>query len=90
MSSNFGCAVSYNQARIIINPWDLLALSGDNGTEGDRVALGISDYRTGKVAILNTESSSDSFDSGSATAPEDLGSNSLCQTMALRGSLLTY
>ena len=56
-SSNFGCTTNYNLAQMIINPWNLLALPGDNGTEGDRVAIGIKNYREGKVSKLDMEGS---------------------------------
>lgn len=54
IGSNFGCADSYNLAHMIINPWNLLAQPGDNGTEGDRVAIGVQDYRIAKPEDLST------------------------------------
>src|SRR3990167_1694829 len=53
VESNFGCTTNYNLAQMIINPWNLLAREGDNGTEGDRVALGIYNYRIAKSVDLN-------------------------------------
>lgn len=58
VGSNFGCTTNYNLAQMIINPWNLLALPGDNGAESDRVAIGVKNYREGKVSKLNMESSS--------------------------------
>ena len=58
INSDFGCATNYNLAQMITNPWNLLTLPGDNGTEGDRVGLGVKDYREGKIAKLDMESSS--------------------------------
>lgn len=57
VGSSFGCTTSYNLAVMITNPWNLLALPGDNGTEGSRVALGEKNYREGKNAKLDMESS---------------------------------
>lgn len=62
IGTNFGCTTNYNLAQMIINPWNLLARPGDNGTEGDRVALGIKNYREAKAVDLDTVGS----DSGSA------------------------
>ncbi len=58
IGSDFGCTSNYNFAQMVINPWNLLALPGDNGTEGDRVAIGIKNYREGKLSKLDVESSS--------------------------------
>jgi len=60
VGTNFGCTTNYNFAQMVINPWNLLARPGDNGTEGDRVALGIQNYRTAKAVDLDSVSSSDS------------------------------
>ncbi|OGT38554.1 MAG: hypothetical protein A3F11_04680 [Gammaproteobacteria bacterium RIFCSPHIGHO2_12_FULL_37_14] len=64
VGSDFGCTTNYNLAQMIINPWNLLARPGDNGTEGDRVAIGIKNYRTAKPVDLNTVGS----DSGSSAS----------------------
>lgn len=58
IGSDFGCSTNYALAHMIINPWNLLATSGDNGTEGDRVAIGEKNYREGVVSKLDMESSS--------------------------------
>jgi type IV pilus biogenesis protein CpaD/CtpE len=58
IGNTFGCTTNYNLAQMIVNPWNLLATSGDNGTEGDRVAIGEKNYRIGKVSKLDMESSS--------------------------------
>lgn len=58
ISSNFGCATNRNLALMIVNPRHLLAMSGEHSTEGTRVSLGVVNYRTGKQAKLDSESSS--------------------------------
>ena len=52
---------------MIINPWNLLAIGGDNGTEGNRIAIGIKKYREGKEAKLDMESSSTLSDTTTGT-----------------------
>ena len=57
IGTSFGCTTNYNLAQMGINPWDFLARSGDNGTEGARVAIGMKNFREGKEEKMTVESS---------------------------------